>query len=75
MYAVYVTVRGEDRVADPDVMLYGPFRSLEKAESVKLSLGEQALSAPATVDVKIVVMRLVRSGLPDLIQEWASGSR
>lgn len=46
MYVVHVSVRGADRNRAPEVLVYGPYKSRDKADDVRLALGERALSAP-----------------------------
>ena len=69
MYAVLVTV--EDKVGDVPLqtLVYGPYKTVERAGQVRLNLGEKALSAPGSVDVTCSVIALVRFGLEQAIED------
>lgn len=68
MYAIHVTVRHHD-TGRTATLCYGPYKSLEKAQGVRLALSEQAFAAPAFIDVTTEVMPLVRFGLPAAIED------
>lgn len=71
MYVVQVTIEDKCGKNGNRVLIYGPYKTEEKADDVRLKLGEKALSAPGQLDVKIAVIPLVKSGMDYEIEQMA----
>lgn len=72
MYAVTVCVEGSDRM-----MLYGPYKTRDKADEIRLKLGECALAKLWDAGLRsiITVVPLCRSGADSFFEEHALNAK